>query len=139
MVSRAMDFKIGGSVLLSAPCSSRVCVFGFLSSWCGSWREMGPDVILSSGNLFCSAKIDDVFKKDFFLILSLGSQLSTISLHGLSSSNRRNLSRVRAVFLSRLSLRGSTFASISQALVGVVFRAPHTNLSPWFWRRSSFL
>ena len=51
MVSRAMDFLIGGNVVLSAPCNNKDCVLGFLSSWCGAWREIGPDVSLSSGNL----------------------------------------------------------------------------------------
>ena len=139
MVSRAIDLRMGGSALLSTPFSSKVCVLGLFSSWCGVWRGMVPDVTLSSGNLFCSAKIVDVLRKDFFFILFVGSQFSTISLHGLSGSKRRNLSRVRAVDRSLRSLKGSTFASISQALDGVVLRAPHTNRSPWFWRRSSFL
>ena len=97
------------------------------------------DVILSSGNLFFSARGRAVLRKEVFLILSLDFQFSTIFLHGLLSSMRLNLSKVRAADLSLLSLKGSMFASISQALVGVVLRAPHTNLRPWFCRRSSLL
>ena len=50
------------------------------------------------------SKIVDVLRNDIFFILFVGSQFSTISLHGLSGSKRRNLSRVRAVDLSLRSL-----------------------------------
>ena len=121
---------MGGGADLSILFNNKVCVFGFFSSWCGAWRGMDPVVSLSAGNLFYSPKMVDVLKKDFFFILSICSQLSTISLQGLSLSNRLNRSKVKAVDRSLRSLKGSTFASISQALVGVVFRPPHTNRSP---------
>ena len=44
---------------------------------------MDQVVSLSSGNLFCSARVGDVLRKDFFFIMSICSQLTIIiSLQG---------------------------------------------------------
>ena len=128
---------MGGEVLLSAFCSREVCVLGFSRAVWGAIFDMALDISLSAGKLLLSANFVASFRNEFFFILSVCSHLSTICLHGFSSSILLNLSSVRAVDLSLLNLKGSMFESISQALVGVVLRAPHTNRRPWFCRRSS--
>ena len=65
------------------------------------------DVSLSGGKLLLSANFVASFRNEVFFILSVGSHLSTICLHGLLSSILLNFSNVRAVDLSLLSLKGS--------------------------------
>ena len=67
----------------------------------------------------------------------LGSHLSAIFLFSFKSSSRTNLSYVSSVALFLLRSSGSMLVWISQALVGVVFIAPETNLSAWFCTLSS--
>ena len=81
---------------------------------------------------------DAFFKKDVFWILFLLFGCTVIFLHGFSGSILLNLSSVSAAIRSLRRLRGSMFASTSQALEGVDFSAPLTNRRASFCLRSSF-
>ena len=128
-VSRAAVFRTGSSVALEIEgsrssiltvmpdvCqkggSSFITVMGYLSS--GGWKESRRDV---------ASFINEVFwMRDF------GCQFSIILLFSFCFGSLVYLSYVSIVarFLRRSS--GSVSVCISQALVGVVFIAPETNL-----------
>ena len=108
MVSRLIDFRMYGRVVLSAPWNGKVCVFVFLSSWCGAWREMVQLFPFPLGSDVALPKVLMHLERIFFLILSIGSQSSTISQHRLSCSKCGFVCSQDCTcfcFLSRLSLQ----------------------------------
>ena len=110
---------------LSPPCSSFLDIVGFIHSVFGLLDVIGCDVSLCLEKLNSEAISVAFFKKEVFWILFLFFGCRVIFLHGLSGSILLNLSSVSAAFRSLRRLRGSMFASTSQALEGVDFSAAH--------------